>query len=269
MDSVFAQSHPSVETIVIDNASQDGSADACQRRHPSLRMIRSPKNLGFAGGCNLGVRSTTGDVVLLLNPDAIAAADLVEVMVERLTADRTIGVLGAKIYDPDWKTLQHAGGELLPNALSSHTGRGEEDTGQYDQPRDCPYVTGAAFAVRRAVLQEVGLLDPWYVPAYYEEVDLCFRIARRGYRIVYEPRARVAHHEGVSSGKLSDRFFYLYHRNRLRFVLRQFGKIQLFRDFLPFELHWMRRLLPPDQVRPLTQAYLTNLVRAPLTLLGY
>lgn len=267
--SIQAQSHRAVELVVVDNASHDGSAEACQRVNPGLRVIKSPVNLGFAGGTNLGIRETQGEVVLLLNPDAEAAPDLCAVVVERLMADRSIGVLGAKIYDPDWKTLQHAGGLMRDNALTDHVGRGEEDRGQHDDAAEPPYVTGAAFAMRREVLSRVGLLDSGYVPAYFEEADLCFRVRRAGYRVVYEPRARVAHHEGTASGKFSERFFYYYHRNRLRFALRQYGKRELFGRFLPAELAWMRRDCPPEQVRPLARAYAANAVRLPLTILGY
>jgi GT2 family glycosyltransferase len=190
-------------------------------------------------------------------------------MVGRLLADPTIGALGAKIYDPGWKTIQHAGGVLRDNALTDHVGRGEEDRGQHDETRDCPYVTGAALALRREVLEQVGLLDPWYVPAYFEEADLCARIRRHGLRIVYEPRARLVHHEGTASGKGSERFFYCYHRNRLRFVLRNYPFLSILERFVPAELAWMRRWLPPEQKGPLARAYATNLLRLPATLLGY
>lgn len=269
VESVGRQTHPDVELVVVDNASHDGSAQACQKTHPGLRVLASPVNLGFAGGTNLGIRETRGEVVLLLNPDAVAAPDLCAVVVERLLADPGIGVLGAKIYDPDWKTIQHAGGLMRDNALTDHVGRGEEDHGQYDAPIEPAYVTGAAFAMRRDVIGEVGLLDPGYVPAYFEEADLCFRVRRAGYRVVYEPRARVAHHEGTASGKFSDRFFYYYHRNRLRFVLRQYGRREIVTRFLPSELDWMRRHMPPEQARPLARAYAANAARLPLTLLGY
>lgn len=267
--SVLGQSHPAVELVVVDNASHDGSAIECQKKNPGLRVITSPVNLGFAGGTNLGIRETRGEVVLFLNPDAEAAPELCAVVVERLMADRSIGVLGAKIYDPDWKTIQHAGGLMRDNALTDHVGRGEEDRGQHDAVAEPPYVTGAAFAMRREVLERVGLLDPGYVPAYFEEADLCFRVRRAGYRVVYEPRARVAHHEGTASGKFSERFFYFYHRNRIRFALRQFGRRALVTRFLPAELAWMRRSMPPEQVAPLARAYAANAIRLPLTILGY
>lgn len=267
-----AQTWPNVEVLVVDNASHDGSSEACQRElppSPRRRYLRARRNLGFAGGSNLGIRESRGDVVLLLNPDTEAAPDLVAVMVERLTAEPALGALGAKIYDPGWQVLQHAGGMMRDNALTDHLGRGEEDRGQHDQERDCPYVTGAALAIRRDVLGRVGLLDPWYRPAYFEEADLCARVLRAGYRVVYEPRARLVHHEGTASGKGSGRFFYMYHRNRLRFVLRNYPFLALFSRFLPAELAWMRRWLPPEQRGPLARAYATNALRLPLTLLGY
>ncbi|MFN8176372.1 MAG: glycosyltransferase, partial [bacterium] len=171
---------------------------------------------------------------------------------------------------PGWRVIQHAGGTLRENALTDHIGRGEEDQGQHDAPRDCPYVTGAAFAMRRKVLEEVGLLDERYLPAYFEETDLCFRVRRRGYRVVYEPGARLVHHEGTASGGTqSERFLYNYHKNRLRFVLRQYSPRAFLRRFVPAEIAWMRAFMPPEQKKPLARAYAVNALRLPLTLLGY
>lgn len=267
--SLAAQDYPSVEVIVVDNSSHDGSAEACRHAFPDVHYIRAPRNLGFAGGTNLGVKHARGSVLLLLNPDTEAAPDLVRVVVERLLSDAAVGVVGAKVYDPGWTTIQHAGGIVHANALTDHVGRGEEDRGQLDEPRDCAYVTGAALAIRREVLERVGLLDPWYRPAYFEETDLCYRVRRTGLRVVYEPRARLIHHEGTASGKFSQRFFYLYHRNRLRFVVRNYAVGDLLRTFAPAEWRWMRQSLPPEQRRPLLHAYATNVVRLPLTVLGY
>lgn len=254
---------------MVDNGSRDGSADALERDGGPARVIRAGKNLGFAGGTNLGVRHSNGEVVIFLNPDTEAASDFVAVVREALLQDRTIGVLGAKIYDPGWTVIQHAGGLLRENALSDHVGRGEEDRGQHDVMREYAYVTGAALAIRRDVLDHVGLLDPYYRFGYFEETDLCFRVRRAGYRVVYEPRARVVHHEGTASKKFSPRFFYIYHRNRLRFVLRNFPPHAIARRFLPAEIDWMRRDMPPEQRWPLLWAYAVNGLRAPLTLLGF
>ena len=92
---------------------------------------------------------------------------------------------------------------------------------------------------------------------------------RHGYRIVYEPKARVVHHEGTASGKGSARFFYIYHRNRLRFVLRNYAPLDIVKRFLPAEIRWMKENMPKEQYAPLARAYWTNLRRLPLTILGF
>jgi GT2 family glycosyltransferase len=258
---------PSAEVILVDNASSDGSAERVAGRYPWVTLIRSGRNLGFAGGVRQGAARAVGTILFLLNPDAEIYPDTLGEVVSGLNADPKLGVAGCKIYEPDGSTLQHAGAVLHPSLITSHLGRGEEDRGQYDQPADVDYVTGAALAVRREVWDELGGLDPGYRPGYYEETELCLRARRRGYRVRVLPAARALHHESVSSGKLSARFFYRYHRNRLRFLVRNFGLTYWLFSFGPHEVRWLRRGMPAEQRLPVIKAYLTNLVRLPLTLL--
>lgn len=269
LDSLATRtSRPEAEIIVVDNASTDGSADNVSERHPGVTLIRSPGNLGFAGGVQLGVERAVGRILFLLNPDAEVFPDTLEQLARALDADPRLAVAGCKIYDPDRTTLQHAGGVLHPSLITSHIGRGEPDQGQYDQPADVDYVTGAALAVRRDTWDGLDGLDPGYRPGYYEETELCLRARKRGQRVRVIPAARAVHHESASSGKLSRRFFYAYHRNRLRFLVRNFGPVHWLARFVPAELRWLATAMPAEQRIPIIRAYLTNLVRFPLTLLG-
>ena len=270
LDSLATRlAEPEAEVILVDNASTDGSAQRAAQQHPEITHIPAGANLGFAGGVRRGVAQAVGPILFLLNPDAEIYPDTLGKLVSGLDEDPRLAVAGCKIYDPDRSTLQHAGAILHPSLITSHRGRGERDEGQYDQPADADYVTGAALAVRREVWDELGGLDPGYRPGYYEETELCLRARRRGYRVAVLPAARAVHHESASTGKLSARFFYFYHRNRLRFLIRNFGLRHWLFSFAPAECRWLLGSMPAEQRLPVIKAYLVNLLRFPLTLLGH
>lgn len=269
LDSLGARrAEPTAEVILVDNDSSDGSAERAARQHPDVTLIRTGRNLGFAGGVQQGVDQARGTILVLLNPDAEIYPDTLAELASGLAGDSRLAVAGCKIYEPDRSTLQHAGAVLHPSLITSHLGRGEADHGQYDQPAEVDYVTGAALAVRRVVWDKLGGLDPGYRPGYYEETELCLRARRQGYRVKVLPKARAVHHESTSSGKLSARFFYHYHRNRLRFLIRNFSPAHWLLRFAPAELRWLNHSMPPEQRLPILRAYLVNLARFPLTLLG-
>ena len=245
--------------LVVDNASADGSAELVEAQFPDVRVIRSPVNLGFAGGANLGIRAAETDLVVLLNPDVTVQATTLQSLASALIADPRAAVAGSKLLYPDGRTIQHAGGTLsYPLALADHHGYGEPDEGQHDETREVDYVTGAAFAVRKSALAEIGYLDEGFYPAYFEETDLCYRARQAGYKVLYVPQAVAIHHESSTTGKNTPRHYHFYHRNRLRFVLKHYSDEQLWRDFLPAE---QERLggVKEAELTALRQAYADNL----------
>ena len=256
---------------MVDNASTDGStglARECAREEGLDCVIsRLGRNRGFAAATNHGISLSSGDVILPLNPDAEVYPDTVGALVRAL-GEPEVGIAGCKVYYPDRETIQHAGGYIRDNGLTWHYGVNEKDCGQYDEPADVAYVTGAAFAVRREVLDRVGPLDAGYFPAYFEETDLCLRARRAGYRVVYVPTARIIHHESVTLGKFTERYYYLYHKNRIRFMLKNYSWRFLLDRALPFEQRWISSNDLQDQAIPLNKAYLVNIINLPRTLLA-
>lgn len=255
LQSVITQEGHRYEIIVIDNCSQDGSAAHICDNYPDITLIRNSENLGFTRGVNQGIEIATGDIVYLLNQDAILQPDHFTEIIQGLN-DHETGIAGCKILYPESTTLQHAGGILHDNGLTDHYGAGEDDTGQFDEDRDVAYVTGAAFAIKRSLIDEIGVFDPRYSPAYFEELDYCLRTTRAGYRIRYLHKAVAFHHESTSTGKFSQRFYYLYHRNRLKFILKHYSARYMLGTFRRFELNWMKQHMPREQVLPLIKAYL-------------
>lgn len=244
------------EVIVVDNASPTPVSDLAAE-FPRVRFLRSRRNLGFAGGNALGLEHARGRHIALLNPDAVATPGWLGAVLSPL-GEPDVGIVGSKLLHPGTEILQHTGGVLHANALSSHFGRGETDLGQWDRRRDVEYVCGAAIALSRAVIERVGFLSPAYYPAYYEETELCVRARRAGFRVVYAPDAVAYHHEGVASGSAQTRkYLERFHESRMRFVLRNYSKPELLSRFLPSELAWLYRHCPPSERRICARAYLS------------
>lgn len=230
LEAVLAQDYPTLELMVVDNASTDESATIVRTYAPQVRLIQSDENLGFAGGNNAGLRATQADIVVLLNQDTVVQPGWLAALIGTL-ADSKIGIVGGKALYPDGKTIQHAGARVKAgDAFTEHIGLGQLDKGQFNQLADMEYVTGAAFAIHRRVLERLGELDEAYYPAFYEEVDYCYRARRAGFRVVYQPQAVFLHHETASLPLRSATQLNAFHRNRLRFVLRQWamGELEAF-----------------------------------------
>ena len=218
LDAILAQGWDSLEIIAVDNGSQDGSAALISDHYPLVRLLRNQHNLGFAAACNQGVRQAGGDVLVLLNQDVQLNPGWLAAMLAVLS-DEKVGIAGCKLVYPDDTTIQHAGGYMeMPLWYGRHFGAGETDHGQWDEPRQVPFVTGAAWAMRRQLFLDLGSLDEGFYPAYYEDADLCYRARAHGYQILYVPTARAVHWESSSTARFH--LPLIYHRSRLRFVLK-------------------------------------------------
>ena len=221
IDSLRRHVTTPMEIVVVDNGSERDEAAMLQERYPEIIAIRSPENLGFAGGNNLGIRAATGDC-LLLNNDTEVADDTLHHLCDTLDADPAIGAVCPKIrFHESPQAIQFAGYTpltriTLRNAL---IGFGEPDNGRFDTPHDTPYAHGAAMMVRREAVERAGMMPEAYF-LYYEELDWSVRIREAGYRIAYDPRATVFHKESATTGRQSPLRSYYLTRNRLLFARR-------------------------------------------------
>ncbi len=208
------------EVIVVDNGSTDGLSRYIKSAYPGVCVIRTPRNLGFAGGNNLGIVNARGGVVVLLNDDTEPEAGWLAPLDSAFAEDSRLGVAGCQLLYPGGERIQHLGGFVAENGLTDHGSWGEEAAQETEGRLPCEYVTGAALAARREVLAEAGLLDPGFWPIYFEEVDFCARARKKGWEVAVVPGSRVIHHESQTTGRMSQRFLRLYHRNRLRYLLK-------------------------------------------------
>ncbi|MFW6116245.1 MAG: glycosyltransferase family 2 protein [bacterium] len=248
LDALLVQDYRDFEIIAVDNASADGSADLVAENYPAVRLIRNERNLGFAGGCNVGLRAADGDVLVLLNQDVIVQPNWLLALVDGVD-EPGVGIAGAKLLEPDGRTLSHAGGYLeWPVAMGLHIGAGEVDRGQYDVARDVEYVTGASLAVRSDTLDAIGSLDARFYPGFYEDVDFCWRARDAGWRVKYEPRATGIHDEASSTRHHWLSRHYYHYRSRLLFVFKHVSPSEILGEFVPAEKERIRSL-PPDELR--------------------
>ena len=244
------------EVIVVDNGSTDGLSGHVARCWPAVGCIRSPRNLGFAGGNNLGIVNATGDVVVLLNDDTEPEPGWLAPLAQAFAANPRLGVAGCQLlYPGEGGRVQHLGAVVHANGLTDHLAWGEESKDAApDQVIPCDYVTGAAIAIRREVMAQVGLLDQGYFPIYFEEVDFCEAARRAGWELAVVPAARVVHHESQTTGRLSQRFLRLYHRNRIRYLLKNRGPLGMARA-LRAEAKWIVGHQPWEHLWPCALAW--------------
>jgi GT2 family glycosyltransferase len=212
----------SIEMVVVDNASHKDEATILQSKYPFLKVIRSDKNLGFAGGNNLGIKAATGKYLFLVNNDTIFDDFKIDALISRLESSSEIGIVCPKIrFTYGNRRIQFAGYTPLSKiTIRNHAiGCNQPDDGSYDTAHPTPYAHGAAMMFKREIIDKVGLLPEFFF-LYYEELDWSLMITRAGYRIWYEPACTIFHKESQTTGQNSSLRIYYITRNRLLFVKR-------------------------------------------------
>ena len=216
-----------MEVIVVDNASIHNEASEIQKRFPLVKIIKSDKNLGFAGGNNLGIKAAKGKYLFLVNNDTIFKNFNVQALIDRLESSEEIGITCPKIRFA-WgnNPIQYAGYTPLSKITvrNQAIGFGEEDKGQYETSHATPYAHGAAMMIKREAIEKVGLMPECYF-LYYEELDWSIMFARAGYKIWYDPACTIYHKESRSTGQNSPLRTYYITRNRLLLVKRNYQNI--------------------------------------------
>lgn len=191
--------YPNFEMVLVDNGSVDGSPEKLLENVPEIRLIRNPTNLGFAGGCNVGMRDALRrgtDYLLLLNNDTIVAPDFLSQLVSFTESDKKIGAASPKVlfFDhPD--RLNYAGGKHRPWRLFPKVfGLRQLDDGRYDKIREVSLLTGCAFLIKAEVVSKIGVLEEIYFH-FYEDIEWSLRVLKAGYKTFYVPTAKIWHKE--------------------------------------------------------------------------
>lgn len=233
LESVARQhSEASVEVWVVDNASSDGSAAMVRDTFPHVHLIENRENVGFATANNQAIAASSGRYVLLLNSDTVVHPGAFDALVRFLDEHPEAGAAGPHTLNPD--------GSLQISCYPSPTLARElwfllhldrlYPYGAYPmarwntrQPRPVDAVLGACLIVRRSVLEQVGVLDPAYF-MYSEEIDLCYRIRRAGWRIYWAPQASIVHYGGQSTRQVAASMFMQLYRSKVLFFRKNRGR---------------------------------------------
>lgn len=212
LTSLVGHTRPFPTTIaVVDNASTDGTADLVRTGWPSVQVIESPTNVGFARANNLGIRATSSDYVLLLNPDTVAPPGAIPALVRGLAGHPDAAIGGARLLSEtgfpelSWGDPIGPWNELKRKVLTSLYHRKirwivRRVDRLSRQAREVPWVSGACMVIRRPDLDAVGLLDERYF-MYTEDVDLCRAMQKRGRRVLFVAGAEVLHYRGRSAAR--------------------------------------------------------------------
>ncbi|RAJ22860.1 glycosyltransferase family 2 protein [Pedobacter cryoconitis] len=235
-----------VEVILVDNGSREDHSAVFLKEYPELVYISSAKNLGFAGGNNLGIEKAKGEYLLFLNNDTEITGNLVSELSGALEENQEIGLISPLLlyFDaPD--VIQYAGSTKMNyiTCRNSTIGIMETDRGQYDtQYRETAFCHGAAMMCRKADLKTAGLMDENFF-LYYEELDWCEKFKKAGKKIWFTGRTKVYHKESMSVGKESSIKTYFMTRNRMLFIRRNTGWL----NTLLFSLYYMG-IASPKQI---------------------
>lgn len=207
----FGKIEKESEVIVVDNASTDDSVSMVQKYFPKVKILKNTQNLGFAKANNQGIKKSSGKYILLLNSDTEIEKNALFNLLNAIKTDPNIGVVGGKLLNPDGMTQPSAGFfphlskvfywmffvddiPIISKFLKPyHVG----DKSFYEKTKLVDWVTGACFMLKRELIDNAGLLDE-DIFMYGEEMEWCYRIKKRGYKVALIPSAQILHHKGAS-----------------------------------------------------------------------
>lgn len=221
------------DVVVVDNGSTDGSIERLSAAFPSARVIAAPGNVGYARGANLGIAATYAPVVAVLNGDVELSSGVAAAMIAALDARARVGAVGPRVLNLDGSVYPSARTDPGLLVASAHAALGlvwktNPWTRRYRQldadptlARDVDWISGAAVWLRREALDDVGGWDERYF-MYMEDVDLCLRLRRAGWRVEFDPSGAVVHAQGASTSKRPYRMIAEHHRSVWLFASRRY-----------------------------------------------
>lgn len=221
------------ETWVVDNASTDDSPRMVREEYPQVYLVENHENVGFARANNQAIQNCTGKYILLLNPDTLVAPGALQALIDFLDEHPEAGAVGARIIRPDgtlqisshphptlsrelWRLLHLD--TLSPYALYPLT------KWETNQPQEVDILGGACLLVRREILDQIGYLDEDFF-MYAEEIDLCYRIQRAGWRLYWTPQAEVVHLGGQSTQQVPTEMFLNLYGSNIKYFRKHHGLV--------------------------------------------
>lgn len=199
LEAIFSNTTSEIEIIVVDDASRDGATKFLEAQK-NVRVYINNENMGFAKSCNKGATIAKGDILVFLNNDTEVQRGWLEAIRFIIETEENVGAVGVKLLFPN-KKIQHAGVVISPDKIPRHIYyQVNNNRPELNMERDFQSVTAACIAIPRVVFEEFGGFDEDFRNGM-EDVDLCLKIKKGGYRIVYTPDSVVIHHESVAPGR--------------------------------------------------------------------
>jgi GT2 family glycosyltransferase len=207
LDALVAQTHPNVEIIIVDNASEDGSQAYIRENYPDVILIELSENRGFTGACNAGMEAAQGDYVSLLNNDTEVDLNWILAVVDAFGRHPEIGIVASKMLLFDKRDHFHTAGDYFTvDGRAGNRGVWQKDEGQYSKEEYVFSACGGSSSYRRAMLDQIGLLDDDFFFSM-EDVDLAWRAQLTGWRCLYTPSAIVYHHLAATGGGVTASYY--------------------------------------------------------------
>ncbi len=234
LNSLINATYKNIEIIVVDNCSSDGSVNIIKENFPQIKLIENAKNLGFAEGNNVGIRVAKGEYVCLINNDLKVKKEWLEPLVNFLKNSPEFAAVQPKVLswrEPDkFEYAGASGGFIDKYGIPFMRGRildeVEADAGQYDDVVEIFWASGTAICFRRKVVDEIGALDKDFF-LHQEEIDFCWRMILKGYKLAVIPQSVVYHYGGASLNYESPFKLYLNYKNNLTMLLKNLSFKQL------------------------------------------
>ena len=236
--------YTNLEVIVVDNGSDLDPTEMIMKNYPEVIAIRSSKNLGFAGGNNLGIRHANGEFIFFVNNDTLFEENVIVELIKPFYQDEKIGIISPKvIYYETPNIIQYAGATEI-NSLTGRNkivGQGENDNNELFKSDFTYFAHGAAMIIRKCLVEKVGIFPEVFF-LYYEELDYSYRTRKTGFKIYFNSKAVIYHRVSYSVGEDSPLKVYYMTRNRIMFMQRNFTGIR----FMIFILFFILFTIPKN-----------------------
>lgn len=229
------------EIIVVDDASPDDSNQFLEKNYPEIKIVKHEKNLGFAAACNSGVKAAKGEIVVLLNLDVVPEKDALKNILPDFEDDKVFAV---SFNEPDWSWAK----------ISWKKGTVEHEPGpKIKKTHISAWASGGSAAFRKSIWGKLGGFDEIYKPFYWEDIDLSYRAWKRGYLVLWEPKAIVHHKHEAIIGKHFSKIYinFISERNRLLFIWKNITDPRM---MIEHKLFLLRQLVKPGYLKPLVAA---------------
>lgn len=215
LESLLAQSHPSLEIVVVDNGSIDGSAGLVAERFPTVKLLRGHDNLGYSAGCHWGASVAQGKYLLFCDNDIRATPKAVSTLVDSMESDPSIGIAQSKMLLTSNPTrIESMGGFFTSTGILYQEERDTLDVRDTGGPQEVFGAKGAFMMIRRSLYQSLGGFDRDFV-AQFEDTDLCWRSWLSGHRVVVVPESVVYHGRSTTTQRMPSQFV-LFHASKNR-----------------------------------------------------